>query len=102
MLYQCRKKENCFSGAQVYEYRLLDGLNAALLEVLGAAGDLTVKKNFPRPFFQVVLEDGTVVNGILQDNVMKVVFPEADWQESRLRWEQWLAAMPFAETKDGE
>ena len=33
---------------------------------------------------------------------MKVVFPEADWQESRLRWEQWLAAMPFAETKDGE
>ena len=56
MLYQCRKKENCFSGAQVYEYRLLDGLNAVLLEVLGAAGDLTVKKISQGLFFRLCLK----------------------------------------------
>lgn len=93
MLYECRKKENCFSGAQVYEYRLVAGCNEALLEALGTVGDLTVKTHFPRPFFQVVFEDGTTVSGILQDNVMKAVFPENKWQDSRMCWETLLAAI---------
>lgn len=93
MLYECRKKENCFSGAQVYEYRLLAGGNEALLNILGTVGELTIKMHFPRPFFQVVFEDGTTVNGILQDNIMKAVFPEKQWQDSRLRWEALLTAI---------
>lgn len=93
MLYECRKKENCFSGAQVYEYRLAVGHNESLLDILGTVGDLTVKTHFPRPFFQVVFDDGTAVSGVLQDNVMKVVFSEKQWQASRLRWEALLTTI---------
>lgn len=93
MLYECRKKENCFSGAQVYEYCLLAGDNEALQEVLGTVGDLTVKMHFPRPFFRVAFADGTTVSGILQDNVMKAVFPEKQWHDSRMRWEALLTAI---------
>ena len=93
MLYECRKKENCFSGAQVYEYRLLAGGNEVLLDILGTVGDLTIKMHFPRPFFQVVFDDGTAVSGVLQDNVMKVVFSEKQWQASRLRWEALLTTI---------
>ena len=93
MLYECRKKENCFSGAQVYEYRLFAGGNEVLLDILGTVGDLTIKMHFPRPFFQVVFADGTTVSGILQDNVMKAVFPEKKWQDSRRCWETLLAAI---------
>ena len=81
--YEYSKKENCFSGAHVYEYRLATKLNTELLGHLARIGNYKCHSNFPRPFFQLILPDGTSCKGVLNDNIIKVSFPDLEPEKSK-------------------
>ena len=85
--YEYSKKENCFSGAHVYEYRLATKLNTELLSHFARYGSYKCHSNFPRPFFQLILPDGTSCKGVLNDNIIKVSFPDSAPAKSKTDFE---------------
>jgi hypothetical protein len=90
--YESKKVENCFSGANVYEYRLDIRLDEEYIESLGLTGEIHYYRKFPRPFFQVTFTDGTQVKGIINATIIKVVFPDMSI-EPQQKFEKLLAAM---------
>lgn len=82
-LYECKKVENCFSGTNVYEYRLTVKLDENFIEGFRLNGVIRYYKNFPRPFFQVTFSDGIAIKGIIDDNVIKVNFPRASTEDQQ-------------------
>ena len=85
---ECKKVENCFGGTHIYEYRFNRRMSEDLIRNFAAFGLLTFHKNFPRPFFKVILSDGTVIKGVLNDTVIKVQFPDEDPQSKKQQFEK--------------
>ena len=81
--YDCRKVENCFSGANIYEYRLRIKADEGFLENFTSVASLKYYKNFPRPCFQATLSDGTTLKGVIADSVIRVSFPDNQPQSSK-------------------
>lgn len=90
--YECKKVENCFAGTNVYEYRLLVKLDEEFIEEFRLTGEVRCYRSFPRPFFQVAFSGGTTVKGIINDNIIKVVFPNM-LIETRQEFEMLLTEM---------
>lgn len=89
--YEAKKLENCFSSSHVYEYRLPIAEKEEFLEGIAERGTIKCFKHFPRPCFQAVLADGTVIKGIMNEPIIKVVFPDSSPQISKERFEAFLA-----------
>jgi hypothetical protein len=91
--FDCKKVENCFGAATIYEYRLPVAASEEFVTWFGAIGSLKIHRNFPRPFFQASLSDGTTVKGVLADSVIKVDFPKNAPQDSKDKFEIFLEEM---------
>lgn len=91
--YEAKKVENCFGGSNIYEYRLGIRADERFLEAIGTIGTLKIFRNFPRPFFQTVLADGTTVKGVIADRIIKVNFATSNPAESKQKFEIVLAQL---------
>ncbi|WP_094607077.1 hypothetical protein SPSIL_029940 [Sporomusa silvacetica DSM 10669] len=88
--YECKKVENCFSSANIYEYRLPIKAKEEFIECFAPLGVIKYHKNFPRPCFQASLTDGATIKGIIADSVIKVSFPDSNPQECKANFEIFL------------
>ena len=100
--FEWKKVENCFGGANVYDYRLAVKVDEALLAGFGIIGVLKCHRNFPRPFFQAILDDGTSFKGVITDSVIKVSFPAGDAQASKAKFDSLLTELLAKHMADGE
>lgn len=100
--YECKKVENCFSSAYIYEYRLPIKATEEFIEYFNTVGSIKYHKNFPRPCFQATLTDGTTIKGVIADSVIKVSFPESTPQASRTNFELLLDDLLKQQTVDKE
>ncbi len=89
--YTCEKAENCFANAKSFHYTLERPIDEAMLEKFAEWGNLTVKKNFRRPFFMMETADGVKTKGILNDVILKAGFKEDGWKNQKEEFEQQLA-----------
>lgn len=85
-----KKVENCFSGTNVYEYRLPVKANEEFINQFCTAGSVKYFRKFPRPFFKADLDDGITLKGVLADSVIKVSFPEQDPAGCKQKFERLL------------
>lgn len=94
MKYVCKKVENCFAGAQTYEYEL----PVTGRELLDFLGDWEIRENhrFRRPVFSAK-RDCLEIKGILSAHVVKINYPSENWEQEKERLERWLK-----ETKNEE
>lgn len=75
--FECKKVENCFSGSAVFQYRLGFKIDDAFLNWLEKiSATFKCRRDFPRPYFNATLTDGTQVKGVISDIALKVVYPE--------------------------
>lgn len=86
----CTKVENCFANAKTYEYRLAFPVTEEWLSKAAESGTLRVKKNFRRPCYFLDFENGTQMKGNLNENRMKVSYPESDFELQKEKLEQQL------------
>ena len=100
--FEWKKAENCFGGANVYEYRLAAKVDEKLLAGFGTIGLLKCHRNFPRPFFQTILDDGTSFKGVIADSIIKVSFPDGDAQASKDKFDILLTELLAKHMADGE
>ena len=93
MRFEVKKTENCFSGAQTYEYRLpVRGQDfIALLCAPAAVWDVKQNHKFRRPLFTAD-RNGINIKGILEANVIRVSFPECRHEEEKKAFEIWLSS----------
>lgn len=94
MKFEVKKTENCFSDTQTYEYRFPIN-NQELLRFLNS---FSVKKyeTLRRPTFLATDSGGVQIKGILNDNICKVSFPDATWEDSKIEFEEfinWLSSI---------
>ena len=77
--FECKKVENCFVSTAVFQYRLGYKIDDEFIDWLEKIS-ITCKcrRDFPRPYFNATLADGTQVKGILGDIAVKVVYPDND------------------------
>jgi len=99
---ECKKVENCFGGTHIYEYRLHSKMSEEFIRGFGTLGVLTFYRNFPRPFFKVVLANGITVKGVLNDIVIKVQYPDSDPQTSKQQFEKLLSELLHRQSADME
>ncbi|MDF2571296.1 MAG: hypothetical protein K0R55_2900 [Sporomusa sp.] len=85
-----KKVENCFSGTNVYEYRLPIKVDDGFINCFSTYGSVKYFRNFPRPFFKADFADGIVVKGVLTDSVIKVSFPDQDPQGCKQKFDRLL------------
>ncbi|HWR09031.1 hypothetical protein [Sporomusa sp.] len=91
--FEWKKAENCFGGANIFEYRLAIRADEGFIAGLSATGSVKYHRSFPRPFFQASLGDGTTVKGVIADSVIKVSFPQGDWEGSKEQFEIFLTEL---------
>lgn len=84
--FTCEKAENCFANAQTYSYTLPVRLDEKILFKFEEKGELTLKKNFRRPFFFWVYNQ-IQVKGIIHDDRMKVSYPDGVVDELKTEFE---------------
>ena len=90
MLYEVKKAENCFIDCQSYEYKLpIDG--QSFYKLLDG-WKMREYLSYRRPLFTADKE-GVNIKGILNANIIKVSFPEKDWEANKADFERWLASM---------
>lgn len=87
---ECKRVENCFVSTHMYAYYLDIKISEEFVQAFTAFGVLAFYKNFPRPFFKVILTDGTTVKGVLNDTVIKAQYPDNDPQKSKQNFEKLL------------
>lgn len=87
MRFSCKKVENCFAQARTWEYELpVSGEElCAFLE----GWEIRENRKFRRPVFSAK-KDGLELKGILAARVVKVNYPEENWEEEKERMERWL------------
>lgn len=100
--YECKKVENCFSGAHIYEYRLMMMADENLLESLSRIAVMKYYRNFPRPCFQATLADGTTIKGVIADAVIRVSFPDNHPENSKRNFETLLENLLIQQAADRE
>ena len=77
MKFRCKKTENCFAGAQTYEYEL--PITGQELTALLGGCDITENHRFRRPVFSA-RRGGMEIKGILAARVVKVNYTEENWE----------------------
>ena len=87
MKFRCKKTENCFAGAQTYEYEL--PITGQELTALLGGWDITENHRFRRPVFSARRE-GLEIKGILAARVVKVNYSRENWEEEKRGLEQWM------------
>lgn len=88
--FTCNRVENCFSKTAVFQYRLSFKINDLFLNQFEQVGIVKCYRNFPRPYFNINLPDGTAVKGVMSDVALKVIFPFEAAEESKKIFEQLL------------
>lgn len=87
MKFRCKKTENCFAGAQTYEYEL--PITGQELTALLGGWDITENHRFRRPVFSA-RKEGLEIKGILAARVVKVNYTRENWEEEKRGLEQWM------------
>ncbi len=91
--FECKRVENCFASSAVYQYRLgykIDDEFLAWLANISSA--FKCRRDFPRPYFNATLADGTQVKGVIGDIAMKVVYPDDNSDQCKEAFEKLLSA----------
>ena len=86
----CKRVQNCFSKTSIYQYRLNFKIDDRFLQQMEEIGTVKCHRNFPRPYFNISLPDGTEMKGVIGDVALKVVFPLASAAQSQIAFEQLL------------
>ena len=89
--FECKKLEDCFISRSAYQYRFskkLDDAFVTWLEKISAT--CKCRRDFPRPFFNATLSDGTQIKGVLGDTAIKVVYPDDSAEASKKAFEESL------------
>lgn len=87
-----RKKEDCFDGGIIYEYRFDDGFPQPLMRRLAVGGTLQFFPQFAKPFFKLAMAGGVQIKGIIGDLSIEVLFPRTRKMERKEEFEAVLAA----------
>lgn len=88
--YRCEKIENCFANARSYAYYFDHPMTEEILEKERIRGNLRLKMNFRRPCYFLDWENGIQVKGLLNDSMVKVSFPEQEWDVYKKQFEKEL------------
>lgn len=83
----CEKIENCFADTQTYAYYLPFPVTEEMLLREQGDGELKIKKNFRRPCYFLDLKNGIRIKGLLEDDIMKVSFPNDSWEMRKQEFE---------------
>lgn len=89
-VFTCNRVENCFSKTAIFQYQVHFKIDDRFLSRFEQVGIVKCHRNFPRPYFNITLPDGTAIKGILNDVVLKVIFPFEDAERSQKNFEQLL------------
>ena len=88
MNFEVKKTENWFADSQTYEYRL-PMTGQKFLSLLDAAWQPRCNLKLRRPVF-LAERGGIRIKGILAADVIRVSFPDQDWKNLKLQFEQEL------------
>lgn len=89
MEFTSKKTENCFADRQTWEYLLpIDGETFAAS--LGDEWSVRRNTRLRRPVF-VAERSAITIKGTLREKVIRVSYPDAEWQSQKDEFEQWLA-----------
>lgn len=91
--FTCNRVENCFSKTAIFQYQLNVKIDEFLLDQFQQVGIVKCQRNFPRPYFTIVLPDGTAIKGVLSDVALKVIFPFEAAEASKEVFEQLLISI---------
>ncbi len=94
MIFQCKKTENCFSGARTYEYEL-PVTGGELLSFL-EGWELRENHKFRRPVF-LAKRGGLEIKGILASHIVKINYTEEGWEKEKEELEAWFRRLEAAE-----
>lgn len=87
MRFSCKKVEDCFAQARTWEYELpVSG--EELCDFL-EGWEIRENRKFRRPMFSAK-KGGLELKGILAARVVKVNYPEENWEEEKEKMERWL------------
>ena len=89
----CQRVENCFSKTAVFQYQLPVKMGDEFLQQFERVGNVRCRRDFPRPYFNIALSDGTAVKGVLNDVALKVIFPLVTADDSKASFEQLLISI---------
>ena len=93
MDFDFKKAENCFTGAENYEYRI-EVLGSKFVGVLEPVAEwVRVNDKLRRPTFTARLDNGTQLKGLLDRQVVKVGYVEAEAEEQKAAFETWLKSL---------
>lgn len=92
MDFQWKKVENCFADSKTFEYRLPVAGEAFIPRLISYR--VKVNDKFRRPLFTAENGEGIRVRGILREPIVKVSFPERNWEEAKAAFEKWLEELP--------
>ena len=68
-------------------------INDEFLQHFDQIGSVRCRRDFPRPYFNITLLDGTVIKGVLNDVALKVTFPMITADDSKVNFEQLLISI---------
>lgn len=88
MKFEVKKTENCFADSQTYEYRL-PVTGQEFLSLLDANWQTRCNLKLRRPVF-LAEREGVRIKGILTTDLIRVSFPDQDWQSLKHQFEQEL------------
>ena len=88
MNFEVKKTENCFADSQTYEYRL-PMTSHEFLSLLDGSWQTRCNLKLRRPVF-LAEREGIRIKGILAADLIRVSFPDQDWKNLKLQFEQEL------------
>ena len=88
MNFEVKKTENCFADSQTYEYRL-PMTSQEFLSLLDGSWQTRCNLKLRRPVF-LAEREGIRIKGILAADLIRVSFPDQDWQNLKHQFEQEL------------
>jgi hypothetical protein len=87
--FQCEKAKNCFENAQTYEYKF-QYASKDIIDLYETFGEVIVNSTFRHPVFKVEMRSGTVLKGVLADDIVRVSFPDERLNEEKSAFEKAL------------
>lgn len=88
MIIECKKTENCFADSQTYEYRIAVTAEE-FLDNLDDTWQIRCNHKLRRPTF-FAEKDALRIKGILKGSVIRVSFPNDNWETYKIDFETWL------------
>lgn len=90
MKFECVRAESCYAAARTYDYRL--PVTAAEFRFLLEGWDVSENRKYRRPMFTAERE-GVRLQGVLTGAVVRVSFPDGEWETKKNNFERWLTAV---------